>query len=76
MADLGIPALLGALGVIGAGVWKKFFSTGAKRDKIRKYENEMSKLIELPASDKRRSRIKFLQSTLAKLHSELGNQAD
>jgi len=75
MADLGIPALLGALGVIGAGVWKKFFSTGAKRDKIRKYENEMSKLIKNPSSDKS-GRIMRLQSLLAKCHSELGNQAD
>ena len=72
---LGIPALLGALGVIGAGIYKNFFTTGAKRNKIRKLENEMSKLILNPGA-RNRDRIIGLQSQLAKLNSEIRDKAD
>ena len=74
---LGIPALLGALGVIGAGIYKNFFTAGAKRNKIRRLEQEMTDLISnYPKNNRTRDRIMGLQSQLAKLNSQLKDMSE
>lgn len=73
MGNLGWGTLAGGLAVIGAGLWKKFFSTGAKRNKIRRLQDEVSRLFKNGGDNKR---IDKLMSQLKRLRSELQDHSE